>query len=369
MRSLVVLLALAAPARAEMWASKLGDLLHTATRIEVIHVGTVKDTTISGNLVEAVRSPSHPGAVVQIDVAGLAQPVAGDDLLVVCDSFLCPRAAAIDEHGIFRLRVRERGDGAVVMPELVDRTSLAPLAAGHAAPALCFAGTIKLLDDPVVPPFTATLSATDGTGTGTIAGGRPVTVSVARPWNTEGIELRFGEVELQATAHLARGPGGCIVLPVTPTAPVTRTRASLTAALAGKSVTGRFATGAWTVPKGAPIAAGRHTIDLQLAERGDVVLLTDLMDAQIEHRVGKISRETHSLSLGFSASVTSFYPLLVLELPQQGEPLDNGAEVAALLAPRGVTAELFWETSDGSTVIRKPLGKIALGYVPEVRRR
>jgi hypothetical protein len=357
MRALLVLVLLAAPARAESWASTMGSLLKSATRLEVIHVGTITGTTISGNLVEAIRSPSRPGAVVQVDLANLVKPVVGDEVLVVCDT-MCPRAAGIDDHGVFKLHAQELMDGATVTPDLVERASLVALAAGKPVRDLCFTGTLALLDERVAAAFSVTASAADGRGRGKLDGTK-VSAYFWHPLGDTGIGLVVSNVFLTSPL-VTRVADHCIALAATPTHPLVRTHRSLAAAMAGQHIETVFARGTWTAPDGGPIASGRHTIELSADRDGEIVLASDLARGHFSMR----DLSPGHVGLGFPAGNDN-YPMLVVELAEPAEPTEISGAVAALVAPKGATAALSWSLWDGTTIVTTPIGKVDLKYVPE----
>jgi len=360
MRSLLVLAVLASPARAESWASGMGPLLKSATRVEVIHVGTITGTTISGNVVEAIRSPNRTGAVVQYDLANLVKPAAGDEVLVVCDS-MCPRAAGIDDHGVFKLHAQELMDSATVTPDLVERGSLVALAAGKPVRDLCFTGTLALLDERASTAFSATVSASDGRGRGTLDGTK-VSASFSHPSGDTGVGLSLNGVVLTSPQVTHAGP--CFDLAATPTHPLVRTRRSLAAAAAGRRVEAVFARGSWMAPEGGPIAVGRHTIELSTDRDGEVVLASDLAHGHFSMR--ELSPER--IGMGFP-STSDNYPMLVVELAVTGEATEISGAVAAIVAPKGATAALSWSLWDGTTIVTTPIGKVDLKYVPETAMR
>lgn len=351
--------ALDTPGHAEMWASRMGELLHTATRIEIIHVGTVNGTAIDGNVVAAVRSTTRLGTAIHVDLEGLVTPAPGDDVLVVCDS-LCPRAAAIDDHGAFSLRARELMDGAFVTPNLVERSSIALLAAGKAGPDLCVKGTIRLLDEPAAPAFGVHVSSTEGTGRGALAGAE-FSAQVDGLHEPGGIALRLGGVEL-VSRHFSRDAAGCFTATFLPTRSVARTRKSLDAVLHGKPTGSRLATGTFDVAKGLP-AAGHHTFDLSLDRDGTLVAGGDLTARPVE----EIDRSHGRLAIGFPTSPVDFYPMLVIDLGASSQDVtDAGAAVASTLARNPITtADVIWVVITGDVGTRIKLGSIQLHYLPE----
>jgi hypothetical protein len=358
--AILLLGALRTPGRAELWVSRMGELLHSASRIEIIHVGTVSKTAIDGNVVAAVRSTTRIGAAIHVELEGLVTPVPGDDVLVICDS-LCPRAAGIDDHGAFSLRARELMDGAFVTPNLVDRASLAMLAAGKAAPELCVKGTIHLLDEPAAPALDVRVSSSDGTGKGTLDGRELAAQVDGLLREPGGIALRLGGIEL-VSRHVARDAAGCFTAAFLPNRPVARTRKSLDAVLRGKPAGSKLATGTFEVAKGLPVAAGRHTLDLSLDRDGNLVAGGDLASRAVE----ETNRSEGHVTIGFPTT-GAFYPMLVIDLATTAkDTTDAGAAVASILAAKPTTtAEVVLVTMPERAATRTRLGTIELRYLRE----
>jgi len=346
---------------AELWASSMGDLMHAATRIEVVDVTAVKDHAIDATLVTAVKSAAKAGTKVHLDLGYLPAPRPGDRLLVICDSE-CPRAIGIEHAGAFQVVAQEPGDGAFVTPNVVETSSLALLAAGQPAPDLCIRGIVELLDEVARPGFEVHVRATDGNGAGTIASHK-VKASLSVVWfasESGALEVRLsgkGTVELVAD-HAGRDKDGCYSAQFLPSRPLARTAKSLDRALDGAAGPAVIARGTLTVPKGGPVPAGAHKIEFSASNDGYLELASDLA----EGRVSLTSNERGHYRLGFpTKGGAPNDPELDFDFATDILPgYEHGAGLAKALHATS-TAQLTWV--QGSK--RTSLGALALTYVRE----
>jgi hypothetical protein len=357
-----VMLAVARPARAELWASSMGDLMKSATRIEVIDVDAVDARGFDGRLAVAVRSTQKAGDRVHVDlILPLPPPAKGDRVLVVCDSE-CPRAIGVEHGGAFQLIAQEPMDGAFVNPNVVEEGSLAALAAGKPAPALCVRGDIQLLDDAARPSYELRVSAADGNGSATLAG-RKLSARLGVVWfaseaGAVAIVLADkGAVSLVAD-HVTRAQDGCYQASLAPSEPLARTRKSLTRALDGTPAGAVIAKGTLAVAKGAPVAAGVHAIALSARSDGQLELASDLAEGQ----VSEIAFVPDHFGVGFpTKGGAPNDPELFLDLGvTMAQGLDHGAQVARALHD-GAVAHAIWIQGTKRTAI----GVVKLTYVQE----
>jgi hypothetical protein len=363
MRTALFVLALFAPriAHAELWASTAGDLMHDASRIEIIDVSQVKDQTVEGVILESIRSPHATGEKIHIDLAWMQPvPAKGDHVLVVCDPYVCPRAMGIERDGAFRLIAQQPMDGAFVNPNIVEHSAIALLAAGKPAPDLCIRGIVELLDETARPTFELHVRASDGKGKGKL-GGRDVDASLGVVWfaseeGTVGLEL-VGKAQLGlAAATLGRDKTGCYSGSFLPSQPLARTRADLDRALDGKPRSATIGTAALVVPPGAPVPAGRHALVLSVTSDGYLELTSDLA----EGRVSRLAYNASSFAVGFPTKGGSPNdPELDLELSVPTiHGYEHGAAVAKALR-QGATVTASW-TAHGKTT---SLGPVAFTYM------
>jgi len=360
-----VLAGLTAPARAEFWASSMGDLLKAAKRIEVIQVTAVSDTQVGammeGTLVTAIRSGVKVGAKVGHGLGYLPKPKVGDRVLLVCDDE-CPRAIGVERDGMFTLVAQQPMDGAIVTPTVVQAASVPLLAAGQPAPDLCIRGIVELLDDMARPGFDVKVRAADGTGRGTIAG-RKVDAALSGVWfasqsNAIGLRLAVsGSVSLVAD-HIGRDKDGCFSSVFTPSMPLARTTKSLDRALDSANRGMTIARGTLVVAKGAPVPAGKHAISFTVNPEGYLQLASDLAEGQ----VSRIQRDAGHYGLGFGTKVASPNdPELMFDFPVDMLAAKEHGAALAKIVRGGATAQVTWLR--GST--KTALGSITLDYVRE----
>lgn len=358
--ALVILVLLASEARAEMWASSMGELMRDAASIELVQVDSIKDGVVTGKLVEAMRSKRAKGSAITVALGGLATPVAGDRVLVVCDSE-CPRAAGVVRDGWVQLRAQQPMDGAVVYPSLVIASSIPVLMAGKPAPNLCVRGTIALADDPQRPAFEAQVSAGDGKGTATVDKTR-VTARVGGGWGhrDDDITVELGSLAI-ATDTLKRD-GGCLVGQLAPV-PAVRTRKAMDRAIAGKRFTQVLARGTLVVAKGGKVAAGRHALTISADGNGQLILTSALVTGA-NNRIGYSGDK---LQLGFSISPKDFYPAFELELViGKRRPGGPASQLVAVLAKqRSAQVKVAHLASAKSGLVTTPIGVMTLDYVPD----
>ncbi|MCZ7680568.1 MAG: hypothetical protein M5U28_18105 [Sandaracinaceae bacterium] len=160
LRCLVALVLAPSAARAEYWAMDMSELLGTAREILVVEVPPGGARAV---VRESIRGRAA-GEPVELAIADTPPP-AGTRMLVVCEGGVCPRAWGADRGGYYVLEAQEPGDGASVLPGLLDAASLRALASGRPAPELCVRASVRLLDEPRPLRVEARLSAGDGTGT------------------------------------------------------------------------------------------------------------------------------------------------------------------------------------------------------------
>lgn len=357
---IVVLMVLCGQARAEMWASSMGELMRDAASIELVQVDSIKDGVVTGKLVEAMRSKRAKGSAITVALGRLATPVVGDRVLVVCDSE-CPRAAGVLRDGWVQLRAQQPMDGAVVYPSVVVASSIPVLMAGRPAPNLCVRGTIALVDDPQRPVFEAQVSAGDGKGTATVDKSRvPARVGGAWGHSDDDITVELGSLAI-ATDTLKRA-GGCLVGELAPV-PAARTRKAMDQAIAGKRFTQVLARGTLVVGKGGKVAAGRHAFKISADGNGQVIVTSPLVTGA-NNRIGYSGDK---LQLGFSVSPKDFYPAFELELVigkrRAGGP--SSQLVAVLAKQRSIQVRVAHLASAKSGVVTTPIGVMTLDYVPD----
>lgn len=361
----VAMIGFAQPARAELWASSMGDLLKDAKRVEVIAVTAVKDRAVDGTLALPVKSAGKAGDKVHVDVGFLPVPTVGDRMLVICDS-QCPRAVGVERAGTFQMTAYEPMDGAFITPNLVETASLPLLAKGQPAPDLCIRGLVELLDEPKGTTFEAKLNPANGSGRGTIAAHR-VNAAMTVVWfasESGDIEIRLsgqGSVVLVAD-KVGRDKAGCFSGAFYPSRPVVRTAASLDAALDGKAQPQLVATGTLIVPKGAPVAAGKHELRFTVTADGYLELSSDLAAG----RVSEVLNEPGHFGLGFDAiKATSERAELFIDFPtDMSVGYEHGAALAKAVRKTG-KASVVWRASNKNT----PLGEVSLQYVRESATR
>ena len=359
---LILLLVGVRTARAELWASTMGNLLTSASRIEVIDVGAVGKADFDGRVAVPVRSAHKAGDHVHVDLRnGLPLPAVGDRVLVICDDE-CPRAIGVAHAGAYQVIAQEPMDGAFVTPNLVEESSLAALAAGKAAPGLCLRGDVELLDDAARPSYEAHVRATDGTGTA-VLGGRRLTASLTVVWfasDAGAVGVGFadkGPVQLVAD-RVTRAQDGCYQASLAPSEPLARTRRGLAHAFDGAPAGGVIAKGTLDVARGAPAAAGRHALSLSVRADGQLELASDLAEGQ----VSEVSFVQGHFAVGFpTKGGAPNDPELLLDLGvTMPQGLDHGAQVARALHD-GAVAQAIWIHG----AARTPLGAVKLVYVPE----
>lgn len=366
MRWMVVTLAmlgLTQPARAELWASSMGDLMKGAKRVEVIEVTAVKDHAVDGTLALPVKSAGKVGDKVHLDIGFLPVPKAGDRMLIICDSE-CPRAVGIERAGAFQMTAQEPMDGAFITPNVVETASLALLAKGQPAPDLCIRGLVELIDETPqkAPTFEVKLSPANGSGGGTIATHR-VNASMTVAWfasESGSIQINLsgkGSVQLIAD-KLGRDKAGCFSGSFLPTRPLVRTAASLDAALDGTAQKQLVATATLTVPKGAPVPAGKHALSFTVTADGYLELASDLAEGRVSH----VQHDKGHYGLGFPTKKGAPNdPELFLDFAID---LNAGYEHGAALAKAARTigkASVYWYTGGK----KSPLGEVTLQYVRE----
>jgi hypothetical protein len=291
--TIVVMIAVAGvagAARAEVWASDLGALLHDATSIEIVQVDKVKDFAIDGRVVEAIRSKALVGDASHRPLThGMSSTSPGDRVLVICDRALCPRAEAIDRDGVFLLFADQPNDVAGVAPSVVVHDSLLALAAGKPAPDLCVAGTIELLDDRARPAFRVTISAARGDGHATI--GTTQVPGYAQAGRASDLRVRLEpeaprsrpanrEVEL-AAVRVTRDAEGCLTGSFRVASPPARTAKGLARVLAGTQARSVLARGTLDLARGAALPAGHHALELAITDEGRLDLTTDLATGHV----------------------------------------------------------------------------------------
>lgn len=356
--SIVVAMVLAAaPARAEMWGSSMGELMKDATRIELVQVDEVMDATISGTLVEPMRSARTKGARVSFALPSLPSPAVGDKVLVVCDRE-CPRAIGLLRDGWIRLVAQQPMDGAFVYPNIVAATSIPVLMTGKPAPNICVRGTIGLLDDKRRPKFEIQVTATDGRGEAKV-GKRAVKSRIANPFGRDdSIAVELGDI-IVSTASV-KPVNGCLEAVFAVERPVVRTAAGLERALGArlaKRVT--VARGSVVIPKGTSVRAGTVPFNLLVDEHGQLIFDGPVGKGALD----QVGISNGKLELGFAEDDKKSAPTLTLVLP---DPLPHHtgyvAHLVELLAGKRKlvgTATL----RDGSKTI--PLGAVTLVYVAE----
>ncbi len=368
-----VVLAASTPAHAEFWVSSMGNLLKSATRIEILDVTAVKaqaigGTAVEGTLVTAVRTPAKAGTKVTHLLGYLPAPKPGDRLLVICDSE-CPRAIGVEHAGTFSLVAQQPMDGALVTPNVVESGSLSLLAAGQPAPDICVRGIVEMLDDVARPGFEVKVRAADGSGRGSI-GGHKVNASLSGVWfasesNAIAVSLSGkGGVTLLAD-HMAKDKDGCYSSAFAPSTPLARTAKSLDRGLDNVSQPMTIARGTLTVAKGGAVPAGTHKIVFSVSADGYLELASDLAEGRVSH----VQHDAGHYGLGFGTKAGSPNdPELFFDFPV---PMLAGFEHGSGLAKvvrGGATAQMLWIR--GAT--KTPIGSLRLDYVREpfdVKRR
>ncbi len=223
---------------------------------------------------------------------------------------------------------------------------------------------MSLLDEQAAPAISAIVAAGDGKGTGTLTLGKTKRKLIAglHTASTEpGIALHVtGPAALELVAEtVTRNPEGCFTGAFVPVRPFARTLRSLVRALDGRMTTTLIARATLEVPKGTPVAAGTHALELSIDDNGQLVLASDLASGQVE----SITRDHGTLAVGFpSRTGTGFYPELQIDLgASAGDEPGIGAAAAFVLA-HAKTVRVRWVPEVGAPVL---LGTAPVTYVRE----
>ena len=332
MRSLLALaltwLSFLAPARAEYWAMPAGELLRTASRVEVMEVSSVHDGRVEGRVVEAVRG-ARLGETHGIDVPYAQHlPSPGDRFLIVCDS-VCPRAWGALADGHFVLTAHQPMDGAEVLPGLVRASAVSRLANGRSAPEHCVRADVSFPGNPS-DAFTVEASVSAENGQGVARGGPVPAASHARLLVPHGLGLDEPSavtLRVRVNGHfiaLIGGPyrfeRGCLRFDAVVAQPVARTRRELDAAIAGNPPTRVVASGTLRLRAVRGLSAGAHPLSVVVDGNGSVLLRSPAFAGEA---IRLISRQPGHNRIGVNIGADA-YPMLELELGPPGPHASAG---------------------------------------------
>ena len=339
--AVAIAVSLARPAAAEYWVGDAGELLQQAKRVEIIRVDKVAPDSIEGVVTDSIRGTAAGGAV-KVSYLGDFAVKRGDEVLVVCDRWVCPRALGVDRGGYFILTAFQPMDGAMVSPGLVERGSLRALAAGKKAAPICIDVNVAFIDQPGArTSFHAAFDPTDGDGTATGAalGAGPRKAMLLAPHglfpetpDTINVKVR-GKVDVSFTADgLRRQKSGCYTIDAMPAFPLARSRAELRRALAGSLSTAVIARGQITVRKTAHTAKKSYRLRIEVDASGQPSFRSPFFHATSP---GLIQRYPPSARLGFPQSSRTPYPMVMFDL---GPTLRAGLGIAGNIARLGAAS-------------------------------
>ncbi len=375
----VFCLGMGLPVSAEYWMSNSAVLLKNARRVEVVQIDQENKSSWEATVLSSVRG-EPVGKKIQIARPWDSPSFAPQDkMLLICDDSLCPRAVGLDRGDHFVLRAFQPGDGAHVLPGMVETKALAPLAKGTRAPELCVEAVLTFLDEPGVRlPMRGTFQAAHGSGTIQVPSLQkgPYRGSLSQggfdsSWpESTAITLHDGKREgvLLQGGPLRRVSGGCFQTEVTPTRPLVRTRKGLQKALQGVQKQRLIARGTLEIASGHSVPGGAYPVRVYdtptYGLRVEVSLLPD----------GKVSwinqTQPGTMTLGFTTQPQNFYPLLLLPIPQQGPRHTNAVEVLASSLRRHPGKQVSWpalwsRSTAKQGVKQQTVGSWKLQYVPE----
>lgn len=339
--TIALLLSLARPAAAEYWVGDAGELLHHAVRVEIIRVDKVAQDGLEGVVTESIRGTAVGGAV-KVSYYGNFAVKRGDEVLVVCDRWVCPRALGVDRGGYFILSAFQPMDGAMVSPGLVERGSLRALAAGKKAAPICIDVKVGFIDEPAArTSFRASFDPTDGDGTATGAalGAGPLQATLLAPHglfpetpDTINVKVR-GKIDESFVADgLRRQKSGCYAIDAMPAYPLARSRAELKRNLAGSLSTLILARGQIAVRKTAHTAKKSYPLTIEIDASGQLAFRSPLFQAT---SAGLYERYPPSARIGFAKSSRKTYPMVMFDI---GPTLRAGLGVAGNIARLGAAA-------------------------------
>jgi hypothetical protein len=298
----------------------------------------------------------------------------GERVLVVCDGAECPRAFGVERRGAWILSAQEPGDGAAVMPPIVEDAAVRAMTSSRVPPQLCMRVTTRFAQSAATPsPIDVHVDA--GTGEGT-AGGTLLGTSRAAhfgiPFGSgreEDFSLSVDGTRTQITFNgriTGRAPDGCLLADAHVEQPVARTPGELTARLSGATSPVVLARGTIHPIAGVARLSGPSPVSLSAQGGNELTLrFASAVGSGVEETVGVTQMESSALLIGFHHGPTSAtYPALFIEVPHvAGAALVSAstAVIDALPAGRTVRWRIFY-SSDGHA--RVPAGEIELTGEP-----
>jgi hypothetical protein len=362
--------------RAELWVSTMGDLLHTARRIEIVEV----DQVISGGWqVHVVDAPRGRAAgtrdrVLWPGTTPTAAP--GERLLVVCDSE-CPRAVGREVAGAFVLTAYQPMDGAWLTPPVVDRAAIPALARGASAPPLCLRSNVRFVDAPgAVVAIDASVDARTGAGSARPrAGGAALGATLQgadhnRGNPDEGIRLRIqnGNGARPGSTVIVLSVGGltrrgtCLEAESVPESPISRTPAEFGAVWSGRSGVALLGSGPATITATAPIPRGTYPVRLE-SDDGGTLRLVGLPGVLPEP--ASYSYEPTAFRIGFPMRGRGPNAEVYVLVPRS-HPWNRGSEGLELAAAlRSGPAQFTISTyASGATRAYPPIGSMTIRRAP-----
>lgn len=195
--AVAAVLAVPAPARAEYWLERAGELLGHATEVSVVELkaGGGGGVGMEGVVVKSYRG-RPVGASVPVAVPFTQLELGGQRVLFICDRSMCPRALGVDHGGFWLLEAYAYGDGAAVLPGLLDDAIVTAAQEGKPPKPLCLRAMVQLTDEVAASTLTGSFSPLDGTGTVT----GPAVSGASLP-----AQLQFGAALGRGAGALARG--------------------------------------------------------------------------------------------------------------------------------------------------------------------
>ena len=361
------------PARGEYWMDTAGSLLSAATHVEILRIDSVTSSGVSATVKTQIRG-DKPGTKVHCMATFDALPTVGSDVLYICDSSECPRAIGIDQGGYFQLHAQQPGDGASVLPSIVERTSVAKLSLGKKAPDVCIDVDVDFLDSSgAAGSFRATFDPKDGTGTatGALFGSKQTrTATLSAPFS-----FSSGADAVAVTVHgdnrsvafaggaLAQHNNGCYSLIAVPAHPVARTQHELETVLDTAGANRVIARGTIAVASGAKVAQGTYDVSFAVDENGQLEVSSSIM-AGTELRITET--DGNHTRVGFSHTTADMYPVISFDLGPPGAlrpGIGISAQLATRLAAGNTSLDVTWnDPSNGHRHLS--LGTATLTYVP-----
>lgn len=364
------------PVRAEYWVDSMGDLLSTATHVEIVRIDAVTANGVEATVKTQIRG-DKPGSRIQFFGFFDVTPAVGDEVLHICDSSECPRAIGIDRGGYFEVHAQQPGDGASVLPNIVERTSLVALTQGKTAPDICVDVDVSFLDgtgSAAAGSFTASFDPTDGSGTakGAVFGAKQTRkASLSTPFSLHASSQHAVSINVHGDTQsvtftgngLIKQKSGCYGLHAMAAHPLARTEHELETALDGTPARRVIATGAIAVPGGTRISTGTYDIEIAVTTDGQLEVTSSIM-AGTQLRLTEI--EPNHMRIGFAHGANGMYPLIAFDVgapaalrPAAGLP----AQLATLFSAGTTSLPVTWhDPSNGDRHL--PVGAAAMTYVP-----